>query len=114
MSELNVDIDLPMLESLRDLLGEKFPELIRTYNEDCAARISRMGIALENHDFVQINHEAHGVKGSSRNMGANSLALLCDQMETKAKVEDAVAMPQIFSAIEQEFAATAQQLNNLL
>jgi Hpt domain. len=54
------------------------------------------------------------VKGSSRNMGANSLALLCDQMETKAKVEDAVAMPQIFSAIEQEFAATAQQLNNLL
>lgn len=110
----DVDLDLSMLEGLRDLLGPKFVELIITYNTDCGARIERIKAAMPVQDFSVITHEAHGVKGSSRNIGANSLAHLCGVLETNAKAEDATDMEQLFSAIEQQFAVVAARLESLI
>lgn len=110
----NVDLDLSMLEGLRDLLGPKFIELIMTYNGDCGARINRIQAAMPVKDFAVITHEAHGVRGSSRNIGANSLAQLCGELEAKAKAGDATDMEQLFSAIKQNFAAVAAKLQSLI
>ena len=114
MSGSEIDLDLHMLEGLRDLLGEKFTQLVETYNSDCEQRLSNAGKAIAVREFSVINHEAHGVKGSSRNIGANGLAKLCGELESKAKAEDDANIEQLFSAIEQEFAAVKQKLTNLL
>jgi len=109
-----IDLDLALLGSLRELLGPKFEELITTFNTDCGKRLDRLGEALPLLDFSVIRHESHGVKGSSRNIGANSLAELCGELETKAKNEEAEGMQPLFTAIQQKFAAVAAQLESLL
>ncbi len=109
-----IDLDVGMLEGLRELLGDKFVELINTFNADCGARLQRMKGGLEAMDFELIRNEAHGVKGSSRNIGANSLASLAGSMEEKARAADNVDMEQLFSAIEQQFAAVSEKLKGLL
>lgn len=114
MQSEEIDLDTGMLESLRDLLGDKFVELITTYNRDCAVRLDKIREALPARDYSVINHEAHGVKGSSRNLGANSLAQLCGELEAKAKTGDGSDMEQLFSAIEQQFAAIAARLESLI
>jgi len=114
MSQSEADLDMVMLEGLKKLLADKFDELITTFNSDCAARIGRIADALPDQNFTVICHEAHGVKGSCRNMGVNSLAELCDKMESKARVQDGSDMEQLFAAIEQQFAAASNQLISLL
>lgn len=114
MYDIPVDLDLGMLQGLKDLLGEKFVELVKTYNSDSMRRIELMRDALQVSDFDTIKHEAHGLKGSSRNVGANSLAALCGDMEIKGKEQDAANMEQLFSAIEQQFAAISAQLRELI
>jgi len=114
MADVKIDLDLGMLEGLRDLLGEKFVELIITYNRDCGERIEKIREALPERNYEVINQEAHGVKGSSRNIGANSLAEVCGELESKAKAEDGNDIEQLFSAIEQQFAAVKRELSSLL
>ncbi|SMF36514.1 HPt (histidine-containing phosphotransfer) domain-containing protein [Alteromonadaceae bacterium Bs31] len=110
----DVDLDTGMLEGLRELLGEKFVELISTFNSDCRARLDRIKVGLEEQNFDVIRNESHGVKGSCRNMGANSLAALAGALEDKAVARDATEMEQLFSAAEQQFAAIADKLRALL
>lgn len=114
MHDIPVDIDLVMLEGLRELLNGKFVELVTTYNTDCGKRLERIQSAIPSADFAVIRHEAHGLKGSSRNIGANSLAACCEQLEAKAQAGDTAGMEQIFSAMEQQFAAVSAQLNQLI
>jgi len=108
------DLDTKTLESLKALLGDKFVELINTFITDCGARLTRMGTAIEASDFSAIRHEAHGIKGSSRNIGANGLAALSGEMEDKAKAEEGSDMAKLFTAIEQEFAAVAGILKSMI
>ncbi|WP_018015552.1 Hpt domain-containing protein [Teredinibacter turnerae] len=110
----NVVLDTAMLASLRELLADKFVELVTTYNRDCALRIDAIRSALLTPEFAVINHEAHGIKGSSRNIGANSLADLCEKLEQKARAQDSAGMEQLFTAIEQDFAVVSAELTQLI
>lgn len=107
-------IDRDNLAMLQELLGDKFSELISTYLNDSQPRLAALAVAFEKNDMTELCHQAHGLKGSSRNLGINPLADLCEEMERQArqgKVEN--AMQQI-AAIEQEFAAVELILKDLV
>jgi len=114
MSDISYDLDITILDSLRELLENKFAELIGTFKTDSARRIALIENAIAEQNFNVISQEAHGLKGSCRNLGANSLALVCDQMEQDANAGDGSQMEQLFSAIEQQFAAVAAAMDDLV
>ncbi|MFL0799190.1 MAG: Hpt domain-containing protein [Agarilytica sp.] len=108
------DVDLENLNMLKDLLGDKFIELIETFISDSAQRIDAIQRALASGDIEQIRHQTHGLKGSCRNLGANPLGDLCQVMETQAHEGQLTDGEQQLAAIEQKLAAVNGALKSLL
>lgn len=114
MSDNHKTVDATMLSSLKELLGDKFNQLITVYIQDSTDRFDRLKSAWESQDLLIIKDEAHGIKGSSRNIGANSLADICAEIETLARAGQSDGFEQKISAAEQVFAAVSEELKTYL
>lgn len=108
------EVDSEMLENLKMILEDRFELLINTYISDSEGRCVRLREAFENKDFEAIRHEAHGLKGSSRNIGANGFADVCAVVEAQATHKDDNELEQNVAAIEQRLAAVLAELRNIL
>lgn len=109
-SSARAKIDAAMMVQLKDLLGERFGELVLRYIQDGERRISLLHSAVAAQDFVVVHAESHGLKGSSRNIGANTLGNLCGDLEQLGKDHNAGGMQALLAAVEQEFAAVCAEL----
>lgn len=107
-------VDTAMLEQLKELLGDRFVELVDRFVEDGGRRMGLLQQAVPSREFQVIHAEAHGLKGSSRNIGANPLGDLCANLEDKGRTGDESEVDTIFAAIEQEFAAVCEHLKSLI
>ena len=112
MSHSEVDSD--MLDSLKSILEDRFDLLITTYINDSEGRRVRLREAVERDDFAAIRHEAHGLKGSSRNIGANNFADICAIVEAQATHEDKNGLEKNVAAIEHRLAAVFEELQKVL
>jgi HPt (histidine-containing phosphotransfer) domain-containing protein len=65
--------------------GELVEELIAMFQTDTASRLQVMQQAVGIQDFATVSAEAHTIKGSSLQMGADQLAELCRQMEQESR-----------------------------
>ncbi len=111
MSEVN--IDHTTIENLRELLGEGFGLLLDTYLSDGNERIRLIEEALNKQDLAVVCDQAHGLKGSNRNLGINALAELCGDIEDQTRKGNATDLEQKISALKQEFAATSVEIEKL-
>lgn len=103
-------IDGAMLAQLQELLGERFAELIDRFINDGTRRMTLLQSAVPVRDFEVIHAEAHGLKGSSRNIGANDLGNICGELEQRGRDGDTTDVDTLFAAVEQEFAAVCDVL----
>lgn len=103
-------VDQAMLAQLKDLLAERFSELVERFTQDSQVRIDTLREAIPKRDFDVIHAEAHGLKGSSRNVGANVLGELCSELEKSGRVKSDANLETIFAAVEKEFAAVCEIL----
>lgn len=74
-------VDDKALANLRDLMGAAFPELIATFLKSVPPRLGVMRTAAAEGDAAALVREAHGLKGSSANLGAMVLSGLCKELE---------------------------------
>lgn len=103
-------IDGAMLAQLQELLGERFAELIDRFVSDGTRRMTLLRAAVPTRDFDVIHSEAHGLKGSSRNIGANDLGDVCGELEQRGRDSDESGVDTLFAAVELEFAAVCDIL----
>ena len=59
-------------------------ELINSFQNDTASRCERLQDAVARHDAARVKAEAHSMRGSARQMGAEALADLCQAVEADA------------------------------
>lgn len=97
-------LDTQMLAELKELLAENFNELIDRYTQDSISRFALLRQAVADQDFKTLYYEAHGVKGSSRNMGANKLAEICGRLEAQGHAQNGEGIAQLLVEAEAEFA----------
>ncbi len=100
-----------ILLELKEILAEEFPQLVTTYLEDATQRIDRLQHAIANSDAPGVKLEAHSLKGSSVNIGANGLADLCAKMETQGENCELAQAPELFNEIRSEFVVTERYLH---
>lgn len=112
MSTSREKIDSAMLTQLQELLGDRFSELVERFIADGNRRIHLLRDAVVNKDFDVIHAEAHGLKGSSRNIGANDLGGVCADLEQKGRSANDEGLETLFAAVEQEFAAVCDILES--
>jgi len=63
---------------------ELISELVADFRHDTAGRLQEIDSALVRGDRARVRAEAHSIKGSARQLGAEKLADLCQQMELAA------------------------------
>ena len=97
-------IDRSALDAIRALQSDEDPnivrELITIYLEDSIGRLAEMRTTVSNGDPTLTRRAAHGLKGSSANLGAHILADLCAQLED---TPDSFLASELLSRIEIEF-----------
>ena len=100
----NDPLDQAKLGELREVLGEDFPDLVQTFLNGTANYLERLRTAAGEGDIDAIARVAHGLKGSSGNIGAMSLSSLCDELVTSARRGDLENAPDWVARIEAEYA----------
>jgi HPt (histidine-containing phosphotransfer) domain-containing protein len=80
----------PPLFLLDAMSGEDdlIAELIDAFNTDAAARMQQLRVALRNSDFSRILAEAHAIKGSARQVGADAVADACQELEIASEFQE--------------------------
>lgn len=105
-------VSLEVLAELKDLLDEGFCVLVETFIVDGQSRIDKIQEALLVGNAVVVYEESHGLKGSSRNVGANTLADYCGKLESMGHAQNLAGAEPILSATVEEFAVVSKALQD--
>ena len=103
-------VDEKVVRFLKNIMGQRFDELITAFESDARRRLILIENALADRHMSIIITEVHGLKGSCRNIGAELTATRCQELEQRAR-EDAVdQIPAVIRALQQDVAAIAAEL----
>ena len=106
-------INSQTLKELEDMGGREFLQsMVQRFVEDALQCVTLLEQALDSHDLVQIQDAAHGLKGISRNMGADSLAQLAFELEKASKQGNEAALVSLRDTIQDKFQQTRQNLED--
>ena len=94
-------VDQNVLNTLKEVMGGDYPELLETFLSDSHQRLIQLQAAGDAETLVET---AHSFKGSCSNMGAVRLADLCHQLEQRSQVEPAADLAALVEEISGEFA----------
>ena len=107
-------LDQGLLEELRDVMEDDFPELLSTYLTESENQLSDVESVWEQRDMDGVRRSAHKLKGSCTNIGANDLAQLCLALETAGRDEDAGTIAETMPALVTEFAVVRREVSEYL
>jgi len=80
--EMQSPLNSNIVAELKDLMGEDYPFLIDTFTVDSRSRLESLKTFVDNHDLESIKSSAHSLKGSSANIGAIGMEVLCQELVT--------------------------------
>jgi HPt (histidine-containing phosphotransfer) domain-containing protein len=78
-------------------------DLIDAFSTDSDARIGQMREALAAPAFQRIGFEAHTIKGSARQVGADALAEACQELEMVTGLQDAPLIAARLNHVQELF-----------
>lgn len=115
MNTLNEEpLDHHILAELREATEEMFPEIIEAFLEDTPPRIQRLRAAVEACDFAAMTEESHSIKGSSSNIGAQKLSLICAEMEKQSRSNRMTDQDALIDLISEEYSLVEEELRQVL
>ena len=99
---------------LRELAdsGEKgiVEEVLTVFQSDTAERIAAMRAAGNRGERDELRKQGHALKGSSGQVGATALAVLCRSLEMTAATAGEPELAEIVERIDREFQQVARQM----
>jgi CheY-like chemotaxis protein len=105
------------LAALRDLQGAGQPdilaELIAVYLRDTPPRLTALHEALARTDAEAVRREAHGLKGSSGQIGAVQVARLCADLEYQVGTTDWMGATESLRRLDDAFGRVRAHLQAL-
>ena len=104
------------LEHIREVTmgdDEFLAELIDLFLNDTPTQLQALRNAVGTGDAEGVAAAAHRLKGSSGNMGAESLSALCLHVEKSSSGNQLEGLPQLVEEVGEEFAQVREILTNL-
>jgi CheY-like chemotaxis protein len=110
-------VDARALAALRDLQGagrpDLLPELIAVYLRDTPPRLAALHEAVTHADAEALRRAAHGLKGSSSQIGAVQVAHLCAELEGHVRTADLTGAAETLRRIDEAFGRVRAHLQAL-
>jgi HPt (histidine-containing phosphotransfer) domain-containing protein len=106
-------IDAEAIAELRAGIGgdeELLAELIDEFLTDSPAQLASLRAALGSGDADEARRTAHMLKGTSRTFGAETLGLLCDEVEAAARAGELDAGLARLGGLDAEWARARDAL----
>ena len=95
-------VDTSNLDMLKDIIGDELKDVLNIYIETTPDIIMKIQEAIATQSVSSVQLQAHTLKGSAANIGANQLSAMSAEMEQKAKQSDMDGLPELLSKIETE------------
>jgi two-component system sensor histidine kinase/response regulator len=106
------------LENIRALSSERgaalVAKVIAAYVDDTPAHLRTLRLAIAGLDAGSVRKVAHSLKSSSANVGAETLAQMCKEMETLGRADTTDGATVILIDMEREFQAVRHSLSAIL
>ena len=90
------------LEAMRELLGEDFSLMLKTYLSTSGETFHGLASALESDDLEQLKLQAHSLKSACQNVGAERLSAMAHELEQQIQVQELDQIEQRVAAMLQE------------
>ncbi len=104
------------LESLKEFSddddGSFIVSLFETFIVNTEPRLERIRTAVENNDHETMAREAHGIKGSSSNLGADRVAMVSRELERLGKAGEMKGCNELLKRLEIEFRKVREEFQN--
>ena len=110
MADEPVNLDHIRETTLND--EEFIGELIDIFLDDSPNQLDALRQAVESSQVGHAAEVAHRLKGASGNMGAESLAALCRQLEECGRGQELEPMRPLVEQVDQEFVRVKEFLTN--
>jgi CheY-like chemotaxis protein/HPt (histidine-containing phosphotransfer) domain-containing protein len=111
-------INVNALDNIRALSTDRGTALVRkvvaAYVDDTPQHFEALHTAIDRRDATMLRKEAHSLKSSSANVGADSLAQMCKEMEHLGRTETTEGAAVILTDMEHEFQAVRHTLTAIL
>jgi len=85
-------------------------EVLTIFRSDTADRIAKLKAAVQADDRSTVRNQAHALKGSAGQIGANELATVCKQVEADALTAPKTALQQLVRQLESAFAEVVRAM----
>ena len=94
--------------------GVFFAKLLETFLESAREDLRLIENALHSADAQTLRNKAHSLKGSSRNIGSETMGDLCQKLESLADEASREKVPGILGALREEFARVEKEIRDEL
>jgi len=102
---------------LQQLIGEGAEDLVAevmtTFRADTAARLAVLQEVIASGNSSLLRAEAHALKGSAAQVGAEGMARLCREMEERAASGAIVELNSLLNQLDSQFEEICRMLDTL-
>ena len=107
-------LDPERLQTLKSLDpdndGAFYQKLLATFLQSTRADLETLQKTLDEGAFAQLRTKAHSLKGSSRNLGAEAMGRLCEELEALPGARTREGAPELLEALRREFARVEEEI----
>jgi len=107
-------VNTEVLEQLKDIMEEDFTLLIDTFVSDTQQRLIVMEIAIGQGDGPGLRSNAHSIKGSSSNLGAEAMSASCAKLEKAADLWQPTQLQELLEQLQADFQLLCKLLKNYI
>src|SRR3954451_18625890 len=87
-------------------------EVLAVFQTDTAERIESLRKALAAGDRTHVKNQAHAIKGSAAQVGANPLAAICHSLEAQAMTAEPAQLQSILRQLESAFSDVVRAMQS--
>jgi HPt (histidine-containing phosphotransfer) domain-containing protein len=107
-------IDMDVIEGLKEVGDQDFLiELIDLFLNQARELMVSINNAQKINDLTTINKDAHKLKGSCLNLGANQMGEICHKLETNAKENNTEIVNELINTLQSVSTETFSEITKL-
>lgn len=111
-------LDPAVVEKLRQLTPPGEPDVLAEvfglFLQEVPKRIDQIHAAWQSGDHAEVHRTAHSLKGSTGNIGARAMFLVCRELDDQARAGDLSNAARLVAALAREYARVELEIQRLL